>query len=353
MAKTQTECTCTCCGSLKGVSNFYLSFSEIFDFTKKLPICKDCIVKIYDNYIDKYKNEQKAVYQICQLLNIHYDDKAFEGAKTQADNKKSNLIQTYIQKINSLKQYNGLTFTDTIEQEEKNEIKKVSTQKNEEEDSFKFTDEDKKSKDDVIKLLGYEVFSGYSLEDQKYLYNELVPYLDEDTLEDPYKISVILQIVSNTNQIRKTNVVINKLGFNMESLVANSKEISNLTDITTKLNQQNDKLSKENNIALKHRGGSNSKNSTLGSMMKNLRELGFEKAEHDYYDISKAYGMKFSADISNKSLLDILHIDDNDLNNMLKMQRDELQKLQEKELDYREQIRKLVTENNELKKNTN
>lgn len=347
MAKTQTECTC--CGSQKGISNFYLSFSEIFDFTKKLPICKDCIIKIYDKYIEKYKDERKAVYRMCQLLNIYYDDKIFEGAKTQAENKKSNLIQTYIQKSNSLKQYNSLTFVDTLEQEDINKITQKSIQVNQEV-NVEFTEEENKSKEDTIRLLGYDPFAGYSIDDQKYLYNELVPYLDEDTLEDPYKTSVVLQIVSNTNQIRKTNVVINKLGSDIESLVANSKEISSLTDITTKLNQQNDKLSKENNIALKYRGGASSKNSTLGSMMKNLRELGFEKAEHDYYDMSKAYGIKFSADISNKSIMDILHFDDNDLNNMLKMQRDELQKLQEKELDYKEQIRKLVTENNELKK---
>ena len=134
-------------------------------------------------------------------------------------------------------------------------------------------------------------------------------------------------------------------------MVENSKDITALVDMTTKWNQQNDRLSKENNIALKHRGNSSSKNSTLGSIMKNLRELGFDKAEHDYYDMAKAYGMKFSADISNNSIIEILRFDDNDKNNIFKIQREKLQDLQEKELEYKGEIRRLICENVEKEKN--
>jgi len=248
-----------------------------------------------------------------------------------------------MQKVNSLPQYSSKTFNDSKSLNENNEENIKTSLK------IELTEDDLKSEEDCIRLLGYDPFLGYGVLDQKYLYNELIPYLDEDTLEDPFKIGVVIQIVINNNQIRKANMSINNLSSDNQSMVKNSKDIIALTDMTTKWNQQNDRLSKENNIALKHRGGSGSKNSTLGSLMKNLRELGFEKAEHNYYDMKKAYGMKFSADISHQSIIDIIHFDDNDKNIVFKNQREELQKLQEKELDYREEIRKLITENSKLK----
>jgi hypothetical protein len=213
----------------------------------------------------------------------------------------------------------------------------------------RLTENDIQMQKDVIRLLGYDPFAGYLSFDRKFLYGELLPYLDEDTLDDQYKISIVLQILNNNNQIRKIDLVINKLSSEEDSLLKNSAKIKDLTGIKTQIGQANDKLSKENAIAIKHRGDSKNNKSTLGSMMKDLRELGFEKAEQDYYDMLKSHGMKVSADISNKSIMEILHFDDNDFNNMFKMQREEIQKLQDSELDLKEQIRVLLKENNELK----
>ena len=79
--------------------------------------------------------------------------------------------------------------------------------------------------------------------------------------------------------------------------------------------------------------------------------MDFEKAEYDYYDMCKSYGIQKSAEASNKSIAEIIRFDENDMNNMFKMQREEIQKLQDKELNYREEIRLLIKENNELKAN--
>jgi len=79
-------------------------------------------------------------------------------------------------------------------------------------------------------------------------------------------------------------------------------------------------------------------------MMKNLRELGFEDAEHDYYDHMKAKGMKVTADISNKSILEQLQFDENDYVSMLKEQKEIIQRLQEKIDDIEEENRQLHVE---------
>ncbi|GCD10425.1 hypothetical protein [Clostridium tagluense] len=337
---------CSCCGEEKEEGQFYNSQSEIFKFHKKIGICKECIVSVFDIYMEKYNGDNQAtIYRMCELLDIYYDERLIASSQTELEGRGvegvSSLIIFYMKNI-AMPQYKGKTFENRKITYEHSESIVLQNERLAQD----LTESQIKSKADVIRLLASDPFDGYDLADQKYLYTDVVPYLDEDTIEDSFKCGVIIQIVINNNQIRKANVAINSLSGNVASMVKNSKDISALADITTKWNQQNDKLSKENNIALKHRGGSGSKNSTLGSMMKNLRELGFEKAEQNYYDMSKAYGMKLSAEISNQSIMDIIHFDDSTMNDMFKMQREELQKLQDKELDYKEQIRVLINESN-------
>ena len=342
---TNIKAKCLNCGEEKNQkTGFYKSNSIILKKNnERMVICRDCVQQIYSELVDEYNDCKFALYLLCRLLDVYFDSDLYTTVEQLVTNSDGSIVGIYMQKVNSLPQYSSKTFNDSKSLNENNEENIKTSLK------IELTEDDLKSEEDCIRLLGYDPFLGYGVLDQKYLYNELIPYLDEDTLEDPFKIGVVIQIVINNNQIRKANMSINNLSSDNQSMVKNSKDIIALTDMTTKWNQQNDRLSKENNIALKHRGGSGSKNSTLGSLMKNLRELGFEKAEHNYYDMKKAYGMKFSADISHQSIIDIIHFDDNDKNIVFKNQREELQKLQEKELDYREEIRKLITENSKLK----
>ncbi len=365
---TENRNTCTCCPEDKP-KEFYKSFNPVHKNTQKMPICKKCIEIEYQKYISKYNDSKLALYYTCRKFDIFFCLTAYEGALNQSASTGWDIIPSYIKLINSFRDKEdgshrngyGVCFDDSFEfldrvvvENKSVEIEEIQedkeSKKNKQTNKISLTNENKKVQKDIERLLGHDPFIDYDLEDRIFLYNDLIAYLDEDTVEDAYKCSVVLQIVNNNNQIRKIDIVINQISSDIDSIVKNSDGIDKLASVKAKLNQVNDKLSKENNIALKHRAGSGSQNSTLGSMMKKLRELDFEKAEHDYYDMCKSYGIRKSAEISNQSIADIIRFDDNDLNNMFKMQREELQKLQDKELDYKEQIRLLIKENNELKK---
>lgn len=347
--KTCIDVKCNACEESR-VKEFYVSRNPAHARTKKIPWCKTCIGNMYFDYVKKYGDAQYAMYYLCRKYDISYSNVAWFAAKKSVDNKgmDTSILGEYMRLVNSLggKNSHGDCFEESKDTlDEIGEVKKTK--------KVKSTPEDKKAQDDVLRLLGYDPFAKYDAEDRIFLCNDLVNYLDEDTLEDAFKISVILQIVNNNNQIRKVDAAINLMSSgDMNEFVKNASNIKELTEIKAKLAAANDRLSKENSIALKHRAGAGTQNNTLGSMMKKLREMNFEKAEHDYYDMKKAFGIRQSADISNKSIVEILNLsDDNNINNMLKMQREELQKLQDAELDYKEQIRVLVTENNSLKNN--
>ena len=75
-----------------------------------------------------------------------------------------------------------------------------------------WTDEERKNVDTVIEVIGYDPFAGYQSSDRRYLFGELVKYLDdEEVVDDNYKLSQIIQIVNNNNQIRQYDLLIAQL----------------------------------------------------------------------------------------------------------------------------------------------
>lgn len=108
------EILCTACGNIKKSKDFYKSFSDLYskNIDTRMTVCKDCIVKYYIKYLEKYGDRRKAVYYVCRKLDVCFLHTVFEAAELQCKNKTS-LIGTYFQKINSLKQYQGYMFDDS------------------------------------------------------------------------------------------------------------------------------------------------------------------------------------------------------------------------------------------------
>ena len=359
--------TCPMCGeaksSVKGASTFYKSLSPLYvGINLKHPehpwmgFCKECVWSTYNTYYNILKDMKKAILITCMKFDIPFNEGDYDGAMKQCvNNQSSHPFKIYMTKVNSLGNFNNSltgfdpkflfdkeTGKDLITNALELEVKDLDY-------NIKLTEKDLQVKDDVIRLIGYDPFAGYSNFDQKFLYNELITYLDEDLLDDAFKLSQILQLVNNNNQIRKIDLVIATLSNDTKTLISNQGEIKSLSSTKSQIVGSTDKIAKENSISVKNRGDKKTGKSTLGNMMKDLRELKFDKAEQDYYDMSKAYGMKQAADISNQSTLDILKFDDNDLDHMLKLQRELIQDLQQKELDLNEKIRLLSVENIELR----
>ena len=112
MSKLATKQTCTCCGKTKAKqTNFYISQSNLFTHNDgRLTICKDCVILKYDELVSIYSNEKKALYHLCNMLDVYFNNELCESAFVQSANAGSrNLAKIYFQKINSLFQYKGKT----------------------------------------------------------------------------------------------------------------------------------------------------------------------------------------------------------------------------------------------------
>lgn len=330
---------CLKCSKSKTLKmDFYTTTSDLY-VDGKYPVCKKCVTDKLPP-VDPHGIEYlEAVKNVLADLNKPFIYEVWTSSISETSKTKKDLFGTYIKNLNLNSKYKFLAYKDTenIEPESKNADKEETAKVIVEE--FEFTNEDIQSQKDCIRLLGYDPFAGYTKYDQKFLYSELIPYLDEDALEDQYKISVIIQLLNNNSQIRKIDLMINKLSSDDTSLLTNTAEIKNLASIKNAIATSNDKLSKENAIAIKHRGDKKAGRSTLGYMMKDLRELNFKDAEEDYYDMKRAYGMQMTADISHKSILSQLNFDEKDIEDMFKEQRDIILELQQQKEELEEKLR--------------
>lgn len=124
---------CSKCGEEHNVldvgRHFYISFSDLYasNFENRITICKKCVVDIYNSFINKTNDVKMATKLTCQKLDYYWDETLFNACLDLCKNSSDKvIIQYYIWKSNSLRQYKDLTFSDYLlqvpEEDIKNEI---------------------------------------------------------------------------------------------------------------------------------------------------------------------------------------------------------------------------------------
>ena len=200
-----------------------------------------------------------------------------------------------------------------------------------------------KELEEVIRMIGYNPFEYESERDKLQLYNRLIDFLDESTLEDGFKLQAVIEIVTGFNQIDKINQAITNITNDPDKLSTNSGGISSLINSKKNILASLIKLAEENGISVKHNNQKSKGSGTLTGIMKALQEKGVEEGDLNLFDIETSKGIKQVADLSNKSIFNQLQFDENDYTNMVLEQREMIQELDNK-------VMKLEEENRLLKK---
>lgn len=132
---------CICCGEIKrasdenkGIENdFYKSHSKIhLGYNSFIPICKDCLENLYNEYLKKYEKEieeseekdafeeyyaeKKTIKRLCMMNDIYYKDSLFESALKHSN---KNTMFSAFMRINNLIQYKNKTYDTTIVEDKK------------------------------------------------------------------------------------------------------------------------------------------------------------------------------------------------------------------------------------------
>lgn len=333
--------TCTCCGEKKSEKDFYTNkWSRVFVADNhKVPICKDCIQNLFEEYTKRFGEEKALVIILANLDMPFYPDLY---AKTLKDNSYFTL-GLYIRQLNRIP-YRNKTFQNSI-----TGIKKVQMDSSPgNKSATKWSKQDKTNMNYVISVIGYDPFDGYNMtdDDRKYCYNLLSGYCDIDGIkDDSHKMIACIQIVQNQLQIRKIDEMINP---ELDSPNFDEGKLKALTESKKKLQDNIVKMANENNISSKSNG--ERRKNTFTQKMKNMSAEGYEPARPNMFDIKTSESFKQVAAISAQCILDQLGFDDSEYSAMVKSQREAIVTLREKNEMLEEENRNLKNELFDLKR---
>ena len=348
---------CYCCGNEKARSNFYMS-TDPFNSVQLVPYCKDCLEKIARNYNNNYKEfgdvTKTSLMAACERMDVPYLERVWEASHKEVNDPslkkpKTNIWAAYVTNI-KLPQYNGLrwrdgdNFNNGTAALDGTEDKIASTMTPE------VLDEYKTNKRDLIRLIGYDPFANYPVEqDLPVLYAQIISFIDEETKNDGMKMNAVIQIVQAFNQIQKLNDAINELLADTKKLNSNNGTIKQHSDTISKLLSGANALAKDNGISVNFNNSKSKGQNTLTGKMKELDQIGFRDAKINMYDIDYCKGMQQVAEISAKAQVDQIGFDENVMNEISNIRRELVDDLQRQRDKAVERARLLLVENKDLK----
>lgn len=338
--KDNTKKTCLKCQKDRvAKADFYISNSPNHA-DSRYPICKPCI-KENLNLTDSPMSQETidSVKTVLLEMNRPFLYSQWESTVDETSKTKKELFGMYLKNV----MLNFKTYTWNDSEFESKKVEMVQRPVTYDIKQTEVVVIDNRNRDDVLRMLGYDPFEYESNEDKFHLYNKLVDFLDESTLEDGFKLQAVIEIVKGFNQIDKINHAITNITNDVNKLSTNSGGIKSLIDSKKNILASLIKLAEENGISVKHNNQKSKGAGTLTGIIKTLQEKGFEEGEVNLFDIETSKGMRQVADVSNKSIVAQLQFDENDYTEMILEQREIIQELDGK-------ITKLEEENRLLKK---
>lgn len=352
---------CYMCDTHKSRDKFYTS-TDPLNKSGLTPICKDCARKIALKIgKDKIEHDpdEDSVIEAMRYLNKPFFKKLWDSSVQESENlasgkTRSNGFYSYVKNV-AMFQFNGYTFKDSdIFKSEPIDIQ--PTEKTEQDfvdahvgldtyDSFS------KNKNDVIRLLSYDPFEKEDVEDQPFLYSQLLGLLDssEDANEDMMRTSSAISIVRGFLQQSKIDDTISKLMCDISNIERNSATIKSLQESKGKNTSVITSLAQDSCISLKHNKNAKKGENTWTGKIKKIKDLNLREGEVNGFDLETCKAMRQVMDLSNASIMKALALDESEWSDMVAEQRKRLVDLQWQLDKYIEISRILLRENLDIK----
>jgi hypothetical protein len=355
---------CPYCLKEKKKSEFYMS-SDPMVLTGITTMCKECARKIAMNWDERTQefgtctkaSIQNALIRLDKpFLNRLWDSSYLEWADDSKKKQRTTIWDAYIKNI-GMAQYRGMRWQDSdifdVYVEKAKQSAKIELDKEDKlPDAYlpEVNDEYKTNRRDVIRMIGYDPFANYPIEEDKpMLYAQLISFIDDETKNDGMKMNAVVQIVKSFNQISKINDAIDELSSDTMKLNNNNGTIKQLADTVSKLLSGANALAKDNGISVNFNNSKSKGQNTLTGKMKELDLIGFRDAKINMYDIDYCMGMQQVANISCKAQVDQIGFDENVMNEISNIRRELVDTLQKERDKAVERARLLLVENKDLK----
>lgn len=371
---------CTCCHKEKKLTAFYSSSSPMYSLDKRVPVCKECCINSvlnkdggidFDKFKDLLRNIDKPLYfdllfsseKSVKKENSYLSDEQVslrgkeilqkyftfvvmrqDKAKSYSDAEKEGFIHQNSNRTKKEKEEILRKYSDLISQilQNKTTLNRIQVQQPKQEPVIKWTKDDKQNMKYVISKLGYDPFEDIGLDDfdRKYCFNLLSGYFDTSgILEDGHKKQCVIELTILYCQGRK---ITEQLNHELSKSDSNEKTINSLTSAKTSLLSSISTIAKDNNISSNYNKQAKQGQDSISSMMKEMEEHGFQEIKVNLFDIKTSEAFRQIDEISNSNIANQLTLDNSDYSEIMKEQRELIQK-------YELSIGQLEEENRRLK----
>ena len=178
----------------------------------------------------------------------------------------------------------------------------------------------------VISTIGYDPYEDIGLADadRKYCYNILSGYCDTDGIsEDGHKMQGVIEMTMLYCQCKKITETMN---IELAKEEPDDAKIQKLTASKTSLLSSIATIAKDNNIASNYNKNSKQGQSSLTSKMKEMAENGYQEIAVNLFDIKTSEAFRQIDEISNNNIANQLTLDNNEYSEIVKEQREMIQK---------------------------
>ena len=360
LEKFQSYGYCYLCDTHKSKDKFYVS-TDPLNKSGITPICKECARKLalrVDKNGEEHEPTKDSVVKALEYLNKPYLNTVWDASVQESENliagkTKSNVWTSYAKNI-AMVNYLGMTYKDSDMFKEKviydDEIVKKTPEDLKNTDVGTY-DQYIRDKSDVIRLLHYDPFEKEAVEDQPFLYSQLLGLLDssEDANDDMMRVSSCITIVRNFLQLSKIDNAIAEILTNAKNIEMQNTVIKGLQDSKQKISSVITNLAAESCISLKNNKNAKKGENTWTGKIKKIKDLNLREGEVNGFDLGTCKGMRQVMDMSNASIIKQLRLDESEYSDMIAEQREMIVKYQEDLENYKEISRILLRENLDLK----
>lgn len=360
LEKFQSYGYCYLCDTHKAKDKFYVS-TDPLNKSGITPLCKECARKLalrVDKNGEEHEPTKESVIKALEYLNKPYLNTVWDASVQESENliagkTKSNVWTSYAKNI-AMVNYLGMTFRDSDLFKEKviydDEVARKTPEdlRNTDIDTY---DQYIKDKSDIIRLLHYDPFEKEAVEDQPFLYSQLLGLLDssENANDDMMRVSSCITIVRNFLQLSKIDNAIAEILSNAKNIEMQNTVIKGLQDSKQKISSVITNLAAESCISLKNSKNAKKGENTWTGKIKKIKDLNLREGEVNGFDLNTCKGMRQVMDMSNASILKQLRLDESEYSDMIAEQREMIVKYQEDLENYKEISRILLRENLDLK----
>lgn len=355
--KIEDGAYCHMCDTFKPADSFYVNYNPAIKSGLSF-ICKQCARNIAER-VDEH-GKYHAPTKESLILALRYLDKPFyeslynssiqESENLIAGKVKENFARSYFKNI-QMGQYRGYTFADSdfFKQSIKYEDEKTPEDiKNADVGTY---DQYVKDKSDVIRLIHYDPFEKESVDDQPFLYSQLLGMLDSDenANDDMLRTSSIISIVRCFLQMSKIDDSISQIMSDAKNMQSNAPGIKTLQATKSDIQKVITNLAAESCISLKNSKNAKKGENTWTGKLKKLKDLNLREEAINGFDIGTCKGMQQVADISMNAIINSLRLDESEEKEIIIEQRQKISKLIREADAYAEAARILLKENLDLR----